>query len=129
MRAAGVFVAVMLAACGAKTEPGLLAGEPSAPSCSDAITSTAPPSEFGCNAAAAVVSCVDSAGAAETCISNDPTRCGSITTNCQDDCRTTDQYGVACHGENGNPVQPPAGCEGAEGAPNGTFYYCCPCSP
>lgn len=129
MRAGAVFVAALVAACGAETEPGLLPGETDAPSCSEAVASSAQPTELGCGAAAAVVSCVDSAGTAETCISDDPTRCGTISTGCHDDCRTTGQYGVACHGATGNPVQPPSGCVGVEGAPNGTYYYCCPCAP
>jgi hypothetical protein len=88
-----------------------------------------------CRAARAFVSCQDSNGGGEVCLSNDPTRCADspqqpgVTTACQNQC-AADEYGAACGSPQPSTAafpEAPAGCRELAPTPGGIVFYCCPC--
>lgn len=128
MRAPWLLALCLPVACGAATDP-LIPDQAvaDAPSCQQAVAAN-DASAQACVAATALLSCPDFGGAVAVCISDNGT-CNGSRTGCMNQCRDGDEYAVACDGQLKHLVQPPAGCQAMEGAPNGTVYYCCPCAP
>jgi len=126
MRAAAGAGALLLAACGAATEPILGVEAVEIPACTLAAEGVHAASPR-CVGAAALVACSRD----EVCISDDPHACNgnSNASACQDLCAASGEYAVACDDRVTPPAQPPAGCQAMRVAANGTQYYCCPCSP
>lgn len=122
----GVAAALLLAACGAATEPIIGVEEVAVPACTQAAESVHASSPR-CVGAAALVACSRD----EVCISDDPHACNGIASGCQDLCASSGEYAVACDDRSAGapPATPPAGCQAMRVAANGTQYYCCPCSP
>jgi hypothetical protein len=116
-------IAIACAACGAATEPLIGVEAVNVPACTQAAASVSDASPR-CVGAAALVTCSRD----EVCISNDPSSCNGISTGCHDLCSTDGEYAVACDDRAPPVPQPPAGCQAVRVAPNGTHYYCCPCS-
>jgi hypothetical protein len=88
-----------------------------------------------CRAARAYVTCQDSSGAGQGCLSSDPTACPDIpmgtgvTRTCQNQC-AANEYGAACGsiGPSTAPFPtPPTGCRTFAPTPAGIVFYCCPC--
>jgi hypothetical protein len=84
------------------------------------------------NAARAVLSCTDAAGAGAVCVTNDASCIASGTDmsnpfTCVNRCNPT-EFGLICGTIGPGPeVTPPPSCRSVLITPAGIAYYCCPC--
>jgi len=123
--------------CGATCAPGPGDSDAAASACQwpAALDPSDASTNGQCRAARAFVTCQDSTGAGQGCLSNDPTACpdipvgASVTRSCQDQCNAN-EYGAACGsvGPSTAPFPtPPSGCRMLVPTPAGIAFYCCPC--